>query len=73
MAKFGLEARSAECVSSAPYMDTSSWSIWYSLHHPLLRRMITMTTAANPHTGPMHSSTYFTYNGSLNSPNSPVK
>lgn len=63
MAKFGLEARSAECVSSALYMDTSSWSIWYSLHHPLLRRTITMTTIANPHTGPIrfHALLYILY------------
>lgn len=72
MAKFGLEARSAECVLS-PLYGHLGWSIWYSLHHPLLRKTITMTTAANPHTGPMHSSTHFTYNGSFNSPNSPVK
>ena len=53
MATFGLEARSAECVSSALYMATSSWSIWYSLHHPLLRRTTTMPIAANPYTVPI--------------------
>lgn len=53
MAKFGLEARAAACVSSVLYMATSSWPIWYSLHHPLLRRTMTMTMAANPNTVPI--------------------